>query len=67
MSGRLLTTLGGRHKFVNSAVLSPDGKRVATASDDNTAKIYIIDFDDLFKWAETQLPKEIDRKRASRS
>lgn len=52
---------------MNSAVLSPDGKRVATASDDNTAKIYIIDFDDLFKWAETQLPKEIDRKRASRS
>ena len=35
-----LLTLKGRPKIVLSAAISPDGKRVATGSGDNTAKIW---------------------------
>jgi WD40 repeat protein len=53
-SGNLLSTLTGF-----TAAFSPDGKRIVTASDDNTARVYIVDPDDLLKWAEQQaIPAE---------
>ncbi|KAB8332772.1 hypothetical protein SD80_018555, partial [Scytonema tolypothrichoides VB-61278] len=32
---------------VNSVVFSPDGKTIATGSDDNTVKLWNLDLDDL--------------------
>jgi WD40 repeat protein len=40
-------------------VFSPNGKRVVTASYDTTARVYIVDLVDLLRWAEHQLPIEV--------
>jgi len=39
-SGKELRTLRGHSGSVNSVAFSPDGKRMATASDDQTAKVW---------------------------
>jgi WD40 repeat protein len=39
-SGKELTTLIGHSSIVNSAVFSPDGSKILTASDDKTAKVW---------------------------
>ena len=57
-SGQALATLTGHQRSVWTAAFSPDGKRVVTASFDNTARVYIVDIDDLLRWAERQLPIE---------
>ncbi len=44
--GKELLTLGGQSGFVSSVAWSPDGKRLATGSWDNTAQIYAIDIQD---------------------
>ena len=38
--GQCVQTLTGHGSFVNSAVFSPDGTHVLTASSDNSAKIW---------------------------
>jgi WD40 repeat protein len=50
----------GHQGPVFSAAFSPDGKRVVTASADQTARVYIVDLDDLLNWVGSQLP--IDSK-----
>jgi WD40 repeat protein len=57
-SGRALAALTGHQGSVKTAAFSPDGKRVVTASNDQTARVYIVDFADLVTWAEHQLPIE---------
>jgi WD40 repeat protein len=61
-SGRVLATLIGHQDIVRTAGFSPDGKRVVTASFDQTARgvwdTGIVDFADLVTWAEYQLPIE---------
>jgi WD40 repeat protein len=42
ISGKLIATLTGHQSEVNSASFSPDGKRIVTASIDNTAKVWDI-------------------------
>jgi WD40 repeat protein/serine/threonine protein kinase len=39
-SGQELLTLKGHRRFVNSVAFSPDGKRLATLSRDNTVKVW---------------------------
>ncbi|MEH1930867.1 WD40 repeat domain-containing protein [Nostoc sp.] len=40
MKGNLVAELKGHQGKVNSTVFSPDGQRIVTASDDNTAKVW---------------------------
>jgi hypothetical protein len=42
-TGAALATLSGHAASVNSALFSPDGARVVTASDDNTARLWQLD------------------------
>jgi len=58
-SRRALATLTRHQGMVSAAAFSPDGKRVVTASADQTAQVYIVDLVDLLTWAEHQLPIEI--------
>ncbi|MFP3040760.1 hypothetical protein LQZ19_02955 [Treponema primitia] len=39
-TGREIRTLSGHSSAVNSAAYSPDGRRIVSASDDNTVKIW---------------------------
>jgi WD40 repeat protein/serine/threonine protein kinase len=39
-TGQVLLTLKGHKRFVNSVAFSPDGKRLATLSRDNTVKVW---------------------------
>jgi WD40 repeat protein len=55
-SGRALGSLSGHQGGVSIAAFSPDGKRVVTAGDDGTARVYIVDLVHLPRWAEHQLP-----------
>jgi WD40 repeat protein len=42
-SGKELLTLNGRRGTVKSVAWSPDGKRLAAASDDGTVQVYAMD------------------------
>ncbi len=39
-TGKELLTLSGHKSYVNSVAWIPDGKRLATAGTDNTAKVW---------------------------
>ncbi len=41
---------------VRRAAFSPDGARIVTASEDNTARVYFLRFDDLLRVAKERLP-----------
>jgi tetratricopeptide (TPR) repeat protein len=47
LQGQELKTLKGHSSSVNSVSFSPDGKTLATASDDNTAILWNFDFENL--------------------
>jgi WD40 repeat protein len=55
----LLATLPGHTAAVNWASFSPDGKRVATAGGDSSARVYLVDFEELLTLAKQLLP--VDR------
>jgi WD40 repeat protein len=50
-SGKQLLTLSGHGGAVNSVAWSPDGKRLATASDDGTVQVYAMDIRELMELA----------------
>ena len=52
-------TFWGHQNEVNSAEFSPDGERVVTASYDNTARVYVLNFDDLLRIAKERLPATV--------
>jgi len=52
-SGKALSTLQGHSSSVSSVAFSPDGKRLATGAQDNTAKIWELSGDALLqRWQE---------------
>ncbi|MEE9390754.1 MAG: hypothetical protein V3U91_05875 [Candidatus Aminicenantaceae bacterium] len=56
-SGSQLQILKGHRRFtVMHAAFAPDGSRIVTASDDKTARIYLIGFVDLLDLAKRSLP-----------
>jgi WD40 repeat protein len=55
----LLAILPGHTAAVNWASFSADGKRVATASGDSSARVYLVDFDEVLALAKQLLP--VDR------
>jgi WD40 repeat protein len=50
-SGKELLTLSGHNASVKSVAWSPDGHRLATASEDDTVQIYAMDIRDLMELA----------------
>ena len=47
LDGELLKTLEGHADTIRSINFSPDGKTLASASDDDTVKLWNLDLDDL--------------------
>ena len=50
-TGLELRTLAGHEGYVNSAVYSPNGQRIVTASSDGTVQVYTTDMDELLEIA----------------
>jgi WD40 repeat protein len=46
---------------VNAVAFSPDGSRVATGSDDGSARVWIVDHSLLIKQAEDRLTRNLTR------
>jgi WD40 repeat protein len=53
--GRMLDTLVA-NSAIFSAAFSPDGKHLVTAGADRTARIYVVDFNEMLSDAKQQLP-----------
>jgi len=58
-TGRELSTLKGREGSVQSAVWSPNGKRIATAGGDGIVQIYTTDMDELLQIAESRVTRQL--------
>ena len=58
-TGQALATLSRHQDDVNMASFSPDGKRLLTASDDHTARIYAVDLDSMMSLAMKLLPRDV--------
>jgi hypothetical protein len=57
ISGQELLTLRGHTSSVYGLAFSPDGKRLATASDDDTVQVYALDIDDLLGLARKRVTR----------
>ncbi len=58
-TGQEKAVLRGHEGPVSSAVFSPDGQTVLTASWDNTARLYVARMEDLVALAKTRLTREL--------
>jgi hypothetical protein len=47
LSGQLIATFKGHAEGIEDATLSPDGRRLVIASNDGTARQYLVELDDL--------------------
>ena len=69
-TGRLLAVLSGHHARLRSAMFSPDGRRIITASDDASARIWDVSPDlpasnELRKFMACVLPVRLEPVRKS--
>ena len=58
-TGLELITLAGHEGYVNSAVYSPNGQRIVTASSDGTVQIYTTDMDELLEIAKSRVTRQL--------
>ena len=54
-TGSVLMSLGGKNGAVRGEAWSPDGKRLATATDDGTVQVYAMDIRDLMDLASRRI------------
>jgi len=66
LSGKQLTTLRGHTSSVTSAVFSPDGQRILTASVDNTARVYLVQVKDLLAVAACRVARGLTEEEIKR-
>jgi WD40 repeat protein len=58
-TGTELMTLKGHDDGINSAVYSPNGKRIATAGRDGIVQIYTTEIDELLQIAESRVTRQL--------
>jgi WD40 repeat protein len=58
-TGQVEVVLRGHKSFVNGTQFSPDGKYIVTASDDGTARVYLVHIEDLIELAKKRLTREL--------
>lgn len=58
-TGRLVSVLRGHAGGIHSVAFSPDGRWIATASDDGTARIYAVHIQDLMSLAQKRIAREL--------
>ena len=56
-SGKELLTLRGHSGFVSALAFSPDGKRLATASEDVTVQVYAVNVHELLNLARSRVTR----------
>ncbi len=54
-TGKEISVLRGHTDIVNSAQFSPDNTKIVTASDDNTARLYLVGVEDLLTLAKQRI------------
>ena len=59
-NGARLALLRRHSSRVNSAQFSPDGTKIVTASDDGTARVYLVNVTDLIELAKQRVGRELD-------
>ena len=65
-SGKELLTLRGHSGSVNGVAYSPDGKRLATASQDGTVQVYAIDIHELLNLARSRVTRDFTPEECKR-
>ena len=65
-SGAELATLAGHTGAVRAVAFSPDGARLATASDAGTAKLWAVSLDLLIEKARTRVSRELTERECQR-
>ena len=65
-SGHELLTLRGHSDSVTGVAFSPDGKRLASASDDNTVQVYALDIKDLLQLARKRITRSLTPEECKR-
>ena len=65
-SGKELLTLRGHSGGVNDVAFSPDGKRLAAATEDSAVQIYVLDVRELFNLARSRVTRTFTAEECQR-